>query len=344
MHYRLHYYLPSACESVRGESRPVRKQALLCRCHILRSDTLPASRPSTTRSTVTPERHHIPSSSIMTTASLHNAHAFAPLNSHLGAPYSIPATTTEQTSPLDVDILGFIDTAILVSPPPREHAPAPQTTIDTMVTDMSRSDYDNESSVSLSCIVPVSHCSSRTRMTPSTQLSKRNREYVCTAPNCGKAFAKKWNLQAHERLHTGDKPFVCRLGCGERHMWMSSLKSHETRKCKLLPASKRFHRKTRTRKTIQKSRVSDRHNQQPASHPLNSTSSQSSSLASSFSSALTAEIPISPGGDINLAVASFANMVGSSTKAEQIVSELERFLTSSWMPLFFRLLRFHCQS
>lgn len=75
---------------------------------------------------------------------------------------------------------------------------------------------------------------------------KRERRFVCTAAGCGKSFAKKWNLQAHKRLHSGAKPFQCRLGCGERYMWMSSLKSHENRKCSLLPASQRFQRRPRS--------------------------------------------------------------------------------------------------
>ena len=80
-------------------------------------------------------------------------------------------------------------------------------------------------------------------------VAKRSRRFACTADGCGKSFAKKWNLQAHERLHSGYKPFECRIGCGERHMWMSSLKSHERRKCKLLPESQRLRRKPRAKKS-----------------------------------------------------------------------------------------------
>lgn len=72
-------------------------------------------------------------------------------------------------------------------------------------------------------------------------------QFVCEHPGCGRAFAKKWNLQAHARLHTGEKPFACRHGCGERLMWMSSLKSHERRKCRLLPAAARVQKRKRLR-------------------------------------------------------------------------------------------------
>lgn len=84
----------------------------------------------------------------------------------------------------------------------------------------------------------------------SLKTSKRERRFVCTSEGCGKSFAKKWNLNAHERLHTGNKPFACRLGCGEHYMWMSSLKSHERRKCRLLPDSLRFRRKPRSKRSI----------------------------------------------------------------------------------------------
>lgn len=89
--------------------------------------------------------------------------------------------------------------------------------------------------------------------------AQRRREFPCEEPNCGKSFSKKWNLQAHARLHTGKKPFVCRIGCGEKHMWMSSLKSHERRKCKLLPESMRVRRKStpRSKRTVKRSSKQD---------------------------------------------------------------------------------------
>lgn len=178
---------------------------------------------------------------------------------------------------------------------------------------------------------------------------RRDRVYECTAPNCDKAFAKKWNLQAHERLHTGHKPFQCRLGCGERHMWMSSLKSHERRKCRLLPESQRFRRKTRAPKSLRKARSDptvpphvvaefERHIEQSVSASLPDPVLPSSSRAIT-SSANSVRERTSNGGmppDPQLLGAPLDDGVNelqmqlfpSNAAEEQIVFELEHILSS----------------
>ncbi|XP_008295525.1 zinc finger protein 1 [Stegastes partitus] len=53
---------------------------------------------------------------------------------------------------------------------------------------------------------------------------RRRRSYVCRA--CGKAFSGLSNLEAHERVHTGEKPFCCDT-CGKRFSEAGNLKKHQ---------------------------------------------------------------------------------------------------------------------
>uniref|UniRef100_UPI0037E841C1 uncharacterized protein n=1 Tax=Semicossyphus pulcher TaxID=241346 RepID=UPI0037E841C1 len=53
---------------------------------------------------------------------------------------------------------------------------------------------------------------------------RRRKSYVCRA--CGKAFSGLSNLEAHERVHTGEKPFHCDT-CGKRFSEAGNLKKHQ---------------------------------------------------------------------------------------------------------------------
>ena len=54
------------------------------------------------------------------------------------------------------------------------------------------------------------------------------RKYVCDYNNdCNKRFQTKQNLNNHKRIHSGEKPFVCKhKNCGKKFNQKSSLKTH----------------------------------------------------------------------------------------------------------------------
>lgn len=56
--------------------------------------------------------------------------------------------------------------------------------------------------------------------------------FMCPHPGCKRMFSKRYNQQAHMRLHDGTRPFNCAL-CGKTFMWKSSLKSHAKMHAKL---------------------------------------------------------------------------------------------------------------
>lgn len=65
-------------------------------------------------------------------------------------------------------------------------------------------------------------CKSQTAGTLSVE--RRRRSYVCRA--CGKAFSGLSNLEAHERVHTGERPFRCNT-CGKCFSEAGNLKKHQ---------------------------------------------------------------------------------------------------------------------
>mmetsp|Transcript_12514 Transcript_12514/g.38215 ORF Transcript_12514/g.38215 Transcript_12514/m.38215 type:complete len:137 (-) Transcript_12514:293-703(-) len=65
---------------------------------------------------------------------------------------------------------------------------------------------------------------------PSEEGGTSSASTLCRCPheNCDRVFQRKWNLKAHMRIHTGDKPYTCdEPGCGKKFKWSSSLQYHK---------------------------------------------------------------------------------------------------------------------
>ncbi|XP_058867224.1 zinc finger protein CKR1-like isoform X2 [Acipenser ruthenus] len=61
---------------------------------------------------------------------------------------------------------------------------------------------------------------------PDARTSQRRVYHLTICGDCGKTFSLPWNFKAHQRVHTGEKPYSCRL-CGRRFSQLSNQRSHE---------------------------------------------------------------------------------------------------------------------
>ena len=83
--------------------------------------------------------------------------------------------------------------------------------------------------------------------------AKKEKEKKFACSWCGQAFTRKYDMEKHTRMHTGDKPYQCGI-CAKKFVQVGSLAVHMrgwNRRLIFLDANNYFHCRTHWRDAVQ---------------------------------------------------------------------------------------------